>query len=267
LIGLGVKPDDRIALCLERSPAMLIGLLGILKAGAAYVPLDPAYPCERLTQILSDAAPQILLCDASGRSALGEAALSGMTVLPLDAPTSEWTQQPDTNPDPQALRLTSHHLAYVIYTSGSTGIPKGVMVEHVNAVNLLHWSGVTFDSSFTALTLFSTSINFDLSVYECFAPLARGGCLVLVNDALSLMRTPQEVSLINTVPSAISSLLSAQAISSSTHAINLAGEPLKESLIRELFKTTQVKQLCNLYGPSETTTYSTCIHMLRGGGV
>src|SRR6185312_8395860 len=137
LIGLGVKPDDRIALCLERSPAMLIGLLGILKAGAAYVPLDPAYPCERLTQILSDAAPQILLCDASGRSALGEAALSGMTVLPLDAPTSEWTQQPDTNPDPQALRLTSHHLAYVIYTSGSTGKPKGVTILHSSVANVL----------------------------------------------------------------------------------------------------------------------------------
>ena len=90
LIGLGVKPDNRIALCLERSPAMLIGLLAILKAGGAYVPLDPAYPCQRLSYLLTDAAPQILLCDGTGRSALGQSALEGLTVLQLDAPTSVW---------------------------------------------------------------------------------------------------------------------------------------------------------------------------------
>src|SRR6185312_7317155 len=182
LIGLGVKPDDRIALCLERSPAMLIGLLGILKAGAAYVPLDPAYPCERLTQILSDAAPQILLCDASGRSALGEAALSGMTVLPLDAPTSEWTQQPDTTPDPQALRLTSHHLAYVIYTSGSTGTPKGTAMPHSSVVNLIEWHRKTFGSSDGKRVLQFAALSFDVAFQETFSTLCTGETLVLLEE-------------------------------------------------------------------------------------
>ncbi|MBN3775130.1 non-ribosomal peptide synthetase, partial [Burkholderia sp. Se-20378] len=121
LIALGVRPDDRVAICLERSPAMVVGLLAILKAGAAYVPLDPAYPSARLTQTLGDAAPAIVLCDAVGREALGNEALLSLTVLDLHVDHPHWTHHSDTDPDPQALGLTSHHLAYVIYTSGSTG--------------------------------------------------------------------------------------------------------------------------------------------------
>ena len=124
LIELGVKPDARVAICVERSPAMVVGLLAILKAGGAYVPLDPAYPGERLAHILADAAPAILLADTVGRTALGEAALASLTVLDPNAlPESAVT-------NPHVPGLTARHLAYVIYTSGSTGTPKGVMVEH-----------------------------------------------------------------------------------------------------------------------------------------
>ncbi|MCG1019969.1 AMP-binding protein, partial [Mycetohabitans sp. B4] len=113
-----------------RSPALVVGLLAILKAGGAYVPLDPSYPSERLTHILADAAPKIVLADAAGRTALGEAALASCTVLnPAILPAL-----PDTNPSVAAL--TARHLAYVIYTSGSTGTPKGVMVEHAQVVRL-----------------------------------------------------------------------------------------------------------------------------------
>ncbi|KAG0323183.1 hypothetical protein BGZ97_012341 [Linnemannia gamsii] len=130
LIELGVQPDARVAICVERSPAMVVGLLAILKAGGAYVPLDPAYPSERLMHILADAAPTILLADAAGRAALGEATLTSLTVFdPNRLPESPLT-------NPQVPELTSHHLAYVIYTSGSTGMPKGVMVEHRSVVNL-----------------------------------------------------------------------------------------------------------------------------------
>ena len=130
LIDVGVRPDDRVALCVERSFAMVIGLLAVLKAGAAYVPLDPTYPTERLAQVLGDAAPVILLSDAVGRRALGETATARQQTLDLDAFASLSADSSATHSNPQPLGLTPEHLAYVIYTSGSTGVPKGVAMSH-----------------------------------------------------------------------------------------------------------------------------------------
>ncbi|RWE89750.1 MAG: non-ribosomal peptide synthetase, partial [Mesorhizobium sp.] len=163
--------------------------------------------------------------------------------------------------------LTARHLAYVIYTSGSTGTPKGVMVEHASTVNLLHWSSGVFADSEISRTLFSTSISFDLSVYECFVPLSQGSTLYLVEDALALAQTPLDVSLINTVPSAIAALVDQKAVPASTSVINLAGERLKADLIERVFESSGVEKICNLYAPSETTTYSTWICMPRGEAV
>ncbi|MBD8900626.1 AMP-binding protein, partial [Rhodanobacter sp. DHG33] len=106
LISLGVRPDDRVAICVERSLAMVVGLLATLKAGGAYVPLDPAYPSERLTQVLHDAAPALLLADTTGRTALGESAVAHLTVLDLGTPAT-WAHQSVADPDPQMLGLTS----------------------------------------------------------------------------------------------------------------------------------------------------------------
>ncbi|WP_338927323.1 non-ribosomal peptide synthase/polyketide synthase (plasmid) [Mycetohabitans endofungorum] len=258
LIELGVKPDARVAICVQRSPALVVGVLAILKAGGAYVPLDPAYPSERLAHILADAAPAIVLADAAGRAALGDAALAECTVLDSTALPA----LPDTNPSIAAL--TARHLAYVIYTSGSTGTPKGVMVEHAQAVNFLCWAVQTFTPLETQHTLFATSISFDLSVYECFVPLAQGSTVHLVKDALALMQQTQPVSLINTVPSALQSLLAHRANLSSATTINLAGEPLTARFIQQIFEQTSIQRLCNLYGPSESTTYSTWRPMHRG---
>ncbi|TIP84911.1 MAG: non-ribosomal peptide synthetase, partial [Mesorhizobium sp.] len=267
LIGLGVRPDQPVAICLERSPAMVVGLLAILKAGGAYLPLDPAYPCARLRQVVDDAAPRLLLCDAAGRAALGAEALADVSVVDLETVTPAWAELPACDPDPRALGLTARHLAYVIYTSGSTGTPKGVMVEHASTVNLLHWSSGVFADSEISRTLFSTSISFDLSVYECFVPLSQGSTLYLVEDALALAQTPLDVSLINTVPSAIAALVDQKAVPASTSVINSCGERLKADLIERVFESSGVEKICNLYAPSETTTYSTWICMPRGEAV
>ncbi|WXK34589.1 amino acid adenylation domain-containing protein (plasmid) [Mycetohabitans rhizoxinica] len=257
LIELGVKPEARVAICVERSPAMIIGLLAILKAGGAYVPLDPAYPSERLVHILADAASAIVIADATGRAVLGDATLASRTVLDPNT----LLELADTNP--WVPEITARHLAYVIYTSGSTGMPKGVMVEHAQAVNLLFWALQAFTPSETQHTLFSTSINFDLSVYECFVPLAQGSTVRLVDNALALTNHSEPISLINTVPSAMRSLLDHRADLSSATTINLAGEPLKAQLIQQIFEQTPVQRLCNLYGPSECTTYSTWLSIHR----
>ncbi|WP_348652018.1 amino acid adenylation domain-containing protein [Rhizobium sp. 007] len=187
-----------------------------------------------------------------GRSGDGDPGL-GRTAGLGPRPERPW-------PDPS-------HLAYVIYTSGSTGTPKGVMVEHASTVNLLHWSRGVFAESEISRTLFSTSISFDLSVYECFVPLSQGSTLYLVEDALALAQTPLDVSLINTVPSAIAALVDQQAVPASTSVINLAGERLKADLIERVFESSGVEKICNLYAPSETTTYSTWICMPRGEAV
>ncbi|WP_407119502.1 amino acid adenylation domain-containing protein [Bradyrhizobium sp. LMG 9283] len=263
LIAIGVKPDQPVAICLQRSPMMVVGLLAILKAGGAYLPLDPAYPSARLHQVLEDAAPHLLLADAAGRAALGDVGVDA-SVVELDAAAPAWASLPASDPDPRALGLTSRHLAYVIYTSGSTGTPKGVMIEHASTVNLLHWSSDVFTASEISRTLFATSISFDLSVYECFVPLSQGSTLYLVENALALAERSLDISLINTVPSAIAALVDRKAVPASTSVVNLAGEWLRAELIEKIFASSRVQKICNLYAPSETTTYSTWICVRRG---
>ncbi|MHC2779547.1 AMP-binding protein [Bradyrhizobium liaoningense] len=177
LIELGVKPDQPVAICLERSLAMVVGLLAILKAGGAYLPLDPAYPSARLRQIVGDAEPKLLLCDVAGRTALGAEAVADVTVVDLETATPTWGERPPSNPDPGALGLSSRHLAYVIYTSGSTGIPKGVEMSHGALVNSLAGIGTS-----KLRTLQFATLNFDVSCQELFICWKDGGVLVLVRE-------------------------------------------------------------------------------------
>ncbi|MGJ7902565.1 amino acid adenylation domain-containing protein, partial [Lysobacter sp. 1R34A] len=258
LLALGVRADDRVAICLERGPALVAGVLGILKAGAAYVPLDPNYPPDRLAYMLADSAPMALLSQQSLRGLLGEA-----SVPVLMADDAALNGQPEH--DPVVDGVTACHLAYVIYTSGSTGQPKGVAIEHANAANFIAWANANFSREQLSNTLFSTSINFDLAVYELFAPLSVGAQITLVRDVLAT-DAASPLSLINTVPSGINALLQSGGVPASTRTVNLAGEPLKRALVEQLFAQTEVTTVANLYGPTETTTYSTWVAMDRNGG-
>ncbi|WP_339505483.1 non-ribosomal peptide synthetase, partial [Pseudomonas sp. RL_105y_Pfl2_101] len=255
----GVQPDSRVAICVERGIDMVVGLLAILKAGGGYVPLDPAYPLDRIAYMLQDSAPAAILVQGSTRH------LSGETSVPvIDLDKGVW--QDEVAPNPQVPGLVSSHLAYVIYTSGSTGQPKGVMIEHRNTVNFLTWAHRSFDWQTLAKTLFSTSLNFDLAVYECFAPLTSGGSIEVVTNVLELQQGEHDITLINTVPSALKALLESGGLGEGVDTVNVAGEALKRSLVEALFEQTQVKRLCNLYGPSETTTYSSWVSMAREDG-
>jgi amino acid adenylation domain-containing protein len=257
---MGVGPDARVGICAERGVEMVVALFAVLKAGGAYVPLDPAYPEERLRLILEDSAPAAVLSHGGGAAWL---AASGVPALAL-AEDAAWAERPADNP-PRA-GLEPHHLAYLIYTSGSTGRPKGVMIEHRNAVNFVCWGRDSFAREQLDHTLFATSLNFDLAVFECFVPLAVGACVHVVRDALHLARSRPDVTLVNTVPSAMKALVEMGGVPASVRTVNLAGEPLKESLAERIFRDTHVDRLCNLYGPSETTTYSTWVEMRRGDG-
>ncbi|RYZ43528.1 MAG: amino acid adenylation domain-containing protein, partial [Myxococcaceae bacterium] len=220
--------------------------------GGAYVPLDPSYPRERLGWLLEDAQGPALVAHSHLLQALPE---TSATPVCLDSDV-ELAKQPTTAP---AVDIHPGHLAYLIYTSGSTGRPKGVAISHGNAVSFLHWALETFSPEELKGTLAATSLNFDLSVFELFAPLSSGGAVVVARNALHLAELPtaSHVTLVNTVPSAMAQLLRLGAVPPTVRVINLAGEALPEALAKGVYAVPTVQKLYNLYGPSEDTTYST----------
>jgi amino acid adenylation domain-containing protein len=256
----GIGPETSVAICMHRCPDLIVALLAVLKAGGAYVPLDPAYPRERLTFILEDANAKMLLTLEELADGLSH---SAARVICVDSESETIARESDRN---LVSRATSENLAYIIYTSGSTGKPKGVAITHSNAVAFLHWSRNNFTQEQLAGVLASTSICFDLSIFEIFAPLVCGGAAILADDALGLVDLPaaQQVTLINTVPSAMAELVRLNAIPHQARTINLAGEPLENGLVNQIYQQKTVEQVYNLYGPSEDTTYSTFALIERG---
>ncbi|MGI9292116.1 MAG: amino acid adenylation domain-containing protein [Gammaproteobacteria bacterium] len=261
LQSLGAKRGDLIGISVERCTDMITGLLAILKAGCAYVPLDPNYPPDRVAFMLEDSSARILLTQEKLVAALPEhdAELICLDVFDWGG-AGEGLQNPDSGVQPDGL-------GYVIYTSGSTGIPKGVAIEHRNAVALIEWAGDVFEPEQFAGVLASTSVCFDLSVYEIFCTLGLGGRIVLVQDALALPDLPASanVTLINTVPSAIAELVRVNGVPESVETVNLAGEPLTTALSDSIYALGTVKDVNDLYGPSEDTTYSTWTRREPGG--
>ncbi|MCE4574510.1 amino acid adenylation domain-containing protein [Caballeronia sp. CLC5] len=254
LIAQGVRPEDRVALCVERGIGMVVSLLAILKAGAAYVPLDPAYPGERLSHILTDSTPRLLLADAAGRDALGDTG----TLAVLDPNVS-----PGGSEDDPQVAFASHHLAYVLFTSGSTGKPKGVMVEHREMLNFLcSMRDITAMSAADTL-LAVTTISFDIAGLELYLPLSTGACIVLARRsdaadpiALQALIDKHEVSFMQATPATWRMLLDAQWTGNAKLTALCGGEALSAGLAARLRE--KVKSLWNVYGPTETTVWSSC---------
>ncbi|MCI0396601.1 MAG: amino acid adenylation domain-containing protein [Chloroflexi bacterium] len=269
LRALGVGAETLVAVCLDRTPALVVGVLAILKAGGAYVPLDPAYPPDRLAFIMADTKAPVLLTRRPVAARLGDSVAGqggAQTIYVDEGGLVEATGQQEMalteNPPPVAA---PGNLAYVIYTSGSTGRPKGVAITHGNVVALLDWAAGLFSAAELQGVLAATSICFDLSVYELFLPLARGGSIILAQDALQLAELParERVTLINTVPSVMLELVRAGGIPATVRTVNLAGEPLKWALVQQICAQGPVERVYNLYGPSEDTTYSTYLLVER----
>ena len=249
----GVGPEARVGICMARSLEMVTAMLGVLKAGGAYVPLDPAYPRQRLEFMIEDAQVAALL---TGRSMLDRLPQTSAQAICLDAQWDAIASEKGSNLDSGVM---ADNLAYVIYTSGSTGVPKGVAIEHRSAVTLLNWAREVFSAEEMSGVLASTSICFDLSVFELFAPLSWGGRVILAENAFDLPTLPasDDVKLINTVPSAMTELVRAGGVPPSVITVNLAGEALPKTLVGSLYQLANIERVRNLYGPSEDTTYST----------
>ncbi|MES2657056.1 MAG: amino acid adenylation domain-containing protein [Verrucomicrobiota bacterium] len=247
---LGAGPETLVGICMERSVEMVVALLAILKAGAAYVPLDPAYPEERIHFILENAALEVVVTHRGLDARFADRTLKTVEADDLS---------PDTDGESPECLSTPSNLAYIIYTSGSTGKPKGVAIEHHNVVSFLCWVREVFSDEELSGVLAATSICFDLSVFEIFGTLCWGGRIILVDSAIDLPDSPhrRDVKLLNTVPSVMQTLLESGGMPDSVITVNLAGEPLRPSLVDALYACPHVRQVNDLYGPSETTTYST----------
>jgi amino acid adenylation domain-containing protein len=280
----GVAPEVRVGLCLRRSADMVVALLAVLKAGGAYVPLDPAYPGERLAFMLLDSRCALLLSDDGapdfqvppglpvralshwppprhGEAPAGRAAQVASSASL--ASSASVASAAELDPAPRAV---PGNLAYVMYTSGSTGLPKGVAIEHRSVADLVLWAGAAFAPAELAGVLASTSICFDLSVFELLATLALGGAVVLAADVLRLPDLPEAaaVTLVNTVPSAIAEL--AGRLPPRAATVTLCGEPLKAAVVERIYGQETVTAVINLYGPTEATVYSTVAPVARGAG-
>ncbi len=272
LRSLGIGAERRIALCCQRTPDLIAAQLGILAAGAAYVPLDPAYPRQRLQLMLAESRADALVTDAAGaglvdlatgprilftaRAEHFEVSGGSAAAAPLPAAAAA--------PSAAAGAADPRNLAYVIFTSGSSGQPKAVGIEHRSAVAFVRWAVGAFSAAELAGVLGSTSICFDLSIFEIFVPLAAGGLVILAPDITRLHEAAlDEVTLFNTVPSAMAELAS-ERLPAGLRTVNLAGEALAPRLVARLHAHPRVRRVLNLYGPTEDTTYSTWAEVPRG---
>ncbi|WP_342755402.1 amino acid adenylation domain-containing protein [Pantoea sp. MBD-2R] len=248
----GVGPDSIVGLCTERDRGMVIGLLGIMKAGAAYLPLDPDYPAGRLDLILNDARPAVLVTQSGLTSATS---FSGPKILLEDLGLAD--------PCP-ASGVMPANLAYIIYTSGSTGVPKGVMITHAAIVNYLSWALETYTPGSEGTVLMSPSYAFDGSMTTLFTPLISGRCmqLMLRDEVLSrtryaLLARSEQLALIDCGPAQLDVLQQVlepeQLASSRVEAIVIGGEALQASTVEQWRRHAPSTRLYNEYGPTEAT--------------
>jgi len=254
LIKLGVGHDTKVGICLDRSIEMIIGILGALKAGCAYVPLDPSYPKRRLAYMLADAQLQVLITHKRTTTRLPK--YDGQIVC-LDNDRELISQERQNNP---SGRASACDLAYVIYTSGSTGQPKGVLLEHQGLVNVCKEQIRLFGVGPGSRVLQFSSLSFDASVFEIVMALGSGATLclgtrdsLLPGPALIRLLNEQRISIVTLPPSALAALPTDPLPHLRT--ITVAGEACSAELVAQW---APGRQFFNLYGPSETTIWATC---------
>ncbi|HEU5199227.1 MAG TPA: amino acid adenylation domain-containing protein [Ktedonobacterales bacterium] len=260
---LGVGPERLVGVCLERSAEMVIALLGILKAGGAYVPLDPAYPAERLAFMAQDARLSVLLTQ---QSLLDQVPTGNWPTLCLD---TEWEQMAQAAPETPARAVAASNLAYVLYTSGSTGTPKGVQISHAALLNFLSSMRQRPGLSRQDILLAVTSLSFDIAGLELYLPLLAGACLEVASRQATqdgalladyLARCGATV--LQATPATWRMLLAADWQPAPQMRILCGGEALPATLAASL--QANDAQVWNLYGPTETTIWSSVQRVVEG---
>jgi len=257
LIKLGATPDGLVGICLERSLEMVVGLLGILKAGAAYVPLDPAYPQDRIAFMLQDSEVPLLLTQSGLTGNLPD--VGGAQVVLIDSHWPEISRQSQNTPAPA---LNPENRAYVIYTSGSTGKPKGVEVTHRGVVNFLTTMAKQPGMTCSDRLLAVTTLSFDIAGLEIYLPLMQGASVEIVSREIAsdgnqlLARLSQSgATVMQATPATWRMLLEAGWTGDRRLKILIGGEAVSQKLAAQL--TQKAASVWNMYGPTETTIWST----------
>jgi len=245
----GIGADDLVGICLERSPEMIVGILGTLKAGAAFVPLDPAYPHERLAYMIEDSGLKLLLTQEAVKPGLAD---FDVPKLALD---SEWAQVAEHPAEAVPQVITPQNLAYVIYTSGSTGKPKGTMLSHTGLLNLANEQRKAFNITPQSRILQFASLSFDASVWETVMALLNGAALILVDRTmlasgdLLVQKLKEERITTVTLPPSVLAVFPEESLPD-LKTIVTAGEKCPAELVK---KWQPGRQFVNAYGPTETT--------------
>ncbi|ASA55725.1 non-ribosomal peptide synthetase [Vibrio gazogenes] len=252
----GVSPDQRVGLCFDRNTDLMVAMLATLKAGGCYIPMDPTYPADRLQYMVSDSQPTLILSDGilDTETIVGKA---GIRVINVSTEIFMWRDYPATNPQSEHIR--PDHLAYIIYTSGSTGQPKGVMVEHRNLANLVHWHNRAFEIQAGTCVSSVAGVGFDATVWEVWPPLCTGAHIML--PTLEISRDPEqllawwisqpiEVGFLSTPIAEL--VLSRQLDHPTLRTLLVGGDRLNHHPHPETSFT-----LVNNYGPTETTVVAT----------
>ena len=264
LQSLGSDHGMLVGLYMERSIEMVVGLLGILKAGAAYLPLDPNYPQERLAYMLSDSQSPILLTQHKLVNSLQKQQIRIVYIEDVNSDVNSSDKNTDLNSNPHS-NVTPQDLAYVIYTSGSTGKPKGVEIRHQSLVNVMFYrvTQLLDKDALNAIAL-TAPLSFDASVGQLFAPLLVGGKSVIVDNLFALPTCPQfqEITCIGATPSIIDKFIDDFPLPDSLNTLILGGEAVSQALLEKLSLQANVKRIINLYGPTEVTVHCTAAVLL-----
>ena len=262
LLRSGVRPEAIVPICVERSIEMVVGLYGILKAGGAYLPLDPAYPTERLAFMLEDCRSRVLLTQQRLLGILPVA--HGARAICLD---TDWKEIETERVDNPSVKVAPDNLAYVIYTSGSTGKPKGAMNTHRAIVNRLLWMQDAYRLDSTECVLLKTPFSFDVSLWEFFGPLMMGARMVVTrphghhdNAYLARLIADERITMVHFVPSMLQVFLEEPDLRekcASLRRVICSGEALSYDLQNRFFSHLKT-ELHNLYGPTEAAVDVTC---------
>jgi amino acid adenylation domain-containing protein/non-ribosomal peptide synthase protein (TIGR01720 family) len=253
LLGLGVGPGSRVAICAERSVELVVAMLATLKAGAAYIPVDPTYPADRVGFMLADSRAVALLTQ---RRLVAGLPTSDATVIALD----DGDDEASVTAERPSRRIAPRDLAYVLYTSGSTGKPKAAEIHHEAICNHMLWMQETFPLGPSDVVLQKTSISFDASVWEFYAPLLAGARLVMAEPGghadpgyLCEVTRAERVTILQVVPSVLAVLVDEPSLAGCTslRRVYVGGEALSRELVDRFFARSGAA-LINVYGPTET---------------
>jgi amino acid adenylation domain-containing protein len=266
LRDLGVGPEVVVGVCAQRSVALVVGILGTLKAGAAYLPIDPSYPAARINYMLQDAGVAVLLTQ---QDLLAKFDQSLLRTLSLD---NEWEEIARCSSRNLALQVSGQNLAYLIYTSGSTGQPKGVLIEHGGLSNYLVWATEFYQVNSLQQSPLHTSISFDLSITSLFPPLLNGGTVKLLSEGTELeslagIIRSSDPALIKLTPSHLRILAAEKdglSESGTEHVFVVGGESLSAQSLHWWSESNTPVRLINEYGPTETVV-GCCVHELVAG--